>query len=403
MVMYLTYNTEFGIDKEKEELFIDYMLDGQRYFHYKNGVPQFALGRSTYQATGGQYIYKSLERLVQLDGLYRQEDLQRYYNSFDDENLIDSGIEFFPVVGTLVYKSPEGYMAVRGCPDGISMTDVQNREGVLNYNYSYGSNSSYMSSGNEYSLLGAVYDYSMVPGTTTYYEHDDELYKRWETEYNLTWGHLDHVKRSDSNCDGVVDKSQNAGMMVTELHHDGINGKNVFILYDGSLYCLGMGYNANDSEGKIITTIDQCVAEDSSTYQKSIPIGETFVNAGFSYTNLCDTPMNVENRMQKGTISRTVLNFDDDKIPIQESMVFVCYYDWGDEMDDVSYCYKVSPMEHTSTIEITNIINCDECQVIEFSDGMVIGYVYDEKYEYHSNVWNMTLDRGLHIMKSVEE
>ena len=379
--IYLLDGTAFNIREDKYRLFVDFILDGQYFFNMKDGVPQWSLGRSAYQASGGNYIRDALKRLLHNQNQYRIDELKAYYDSFYNDTSLEERISYFPKAGVLVYKGPSGYFAARGAADGVSLANVQINEGVLDYNYSYGSNTCYMKSGDEYSSLSPVFDFSMLPGTTTYYESDDTLRRRWKENYNKTWGFNEYVSPVNSHCDGKVDEETKAGIMVTELHHDDINGKNAFIIYKKRMYCLGTSFfNSEDDKSKeIITTIDQCESDDQESRKTTLSKGESITNASFRYTNLCENGLICEREMQSGTISRSSLNFPDSNTA-QSHEVFKCYYKWGASLDEDSYAYSVSSLENEDSVDIKKIINTDNCQLIEFSDGMIIGYVYTSDF-----------------------
>ncbi|MCI8561812.1 MAG: hypothetical protein HFH03_11960 [Dorea sp.] len=389
-LLYLVHDTDFYFDKEKEKIFIDFLLDGQRFFHRIDGVPQFSMARSTYQASGGRYVKKALERLVSIDGIYRHDELEKYLLSFDDTSLIEGGIKYFPISGTMVSNGKDGYIAVRGSKADISMTDVQIEEGVLNYNYSYGSNTCYMQDGNEYSAIGAVFDYSMVPGTTAYHESDEELLKRWEEDYNQTWGHVEFIKTENNDCIGYV--GNNIGVLVTDIRHDSIDGRNIFILRDNTLYCLGLisidSKKQTQSNNSIRTTVDQSLSDGKALTNNVLKNGAYCKNGGFVYRNLCDSILHVDKRKQNGTISRISLN-NPDSDNIQTEEVFACYYDWGTSSGNMAYAYSVSALNEDENI--VNIVNNEDCQIVEFSDGMIAGYCYkktqvqEDNHEYDVN------------------
>ena len=372
----ILYGTQYQVKYEKVKLFIDFLLDGQRFFNRGFGAPHFTIARSAVYADGGEDFYNSVARLVKLEGIYRNKELLDYYQSFHDYSFVSSRIRCFPVPGVLINSSKNAYIGVRGCMEGYSMTDVQNQEGVLNYNLSYGSNTCYMYHGDEYSSIGAVYDFSMFPGTTTYYMTDDDLLLKWENEYNRTWGHYLFYKSPYSNCQLQSQDSINAGVLITELHNNGINGKNAFITLGSTLYVLGTSFCANEKESRdIITTIDQCKTEEIDFVTKSIKKGESITNRMFTYTNLCEAEIICNKSHREGSIKRTNLNSEGE---MEVGNVFCCYYDWGKNLENISYAYKVTgneTKEDRGFIPFT-ISNTDKCQIIEFENGAIIGYSY---------------------------
>lgn len=241
----LINGTNFSIEDDKKELLVDFILDGQRFFHRNDGVPNFSLGRSAYQASGGRALQDIIYNIIQLGWEYRLAELKNYYSSFEDKSSVNKTLKFFPVAGMLVDLSKDSYMAVKGYQSDMSMTDIQNQEGVLNYNFCYGSNTCFMDVGDEYSSVSEVYDWSMLPGTTTYKESDSELYLRFINDYDKTWGYIGKVKTYPPDCYGEADHLKGVGVMVSPLSHDGISGKNIFIMFDNRLFCLGAGFSSS--------------------------------------------------------------------------------------------------------------------------------------------------------------
>ena len=372
----LLYGTEYQLNEEKIKLFVDFLLEGQRFFNRGYGAPHFTIARSAAYANGGEDFYNSLAILVNLEGIYRHKELMDYYKSFNDYTYIKPVIKCFYVPGVLINSCGDSYIGVRGCMDGYSMTDVQNQEGVLNYNLSYGSNTCYMFYGDEYSSIGAVYDFSMFPGTTTYYLNDDELLLKWEKEYNQTWGHYDFYKSPYSNCHLLSNDELKAGVLITELHNSGISGKNTFITFGSSIYVLGTGFCAKERDSRdIITTVDQCMADKIDFENRTIKKNESISNRKFTYTNLSDAEMICYKRIKEGSYKRTNLNSNDGK---EQGIIFCCYYNWGKSLDNISYAYEVSSnnTNEYKKINIVSITNSEECQLIEFDNGTIIGYSY---------------------------
>lgn len=380
----LLYGTDFQLKEEKIKLFVDFLLDGQRFFNRGYGAPHFSIARSAAYANGGGAFYESLSKLVNLGGIYRHKELLDYYKSFNDFSYIKPEIKCFSVPGVIINSSVDSYIGVRGCMDGYSMTDVQNQEGVLNFNLSYGSNTCYMYYGDEYSSIGAVYDFSMFPGTTTYYQNDEELLLKWKNEYNQTWGHDDFYKSPYSNCQLKCDDVLKAGVLITELHNNGIDGKNAFITFGSSLYVLGTGFCAAVNNSKdIITTIDQCKTDEIDFDNVNIRKFESISNRMFTYTNLSDVDMICNKRNKEGSYKRTNLNSGDDK---ETGKIFCCYYNWGKSLDDISYAYKVTGnnSKESNDLNVVSISNSEACQLIEFDNGTIIGYSYST-FNYQDN------------------
>ena len=372
MFLYLLNGTKYSISKEKEELFVDYILEGERYFHRNYGTTNFSIGRSAVYCKGGDIIYKNLELLLEIKDIYRKKELLQYYISYNDFSKIERVNKYFPLSGTIVSNGPNAFMAVRGSQKGNGLTDVVNNQGGLNYNLSYGSNSCYMFYGDEYKSIGAVFDFAMYPGTTSFYESDQQLYERYESEFNKSWG---RVKRPNINCKGYNDEEKLITVLKTDLFNDGLSGDNLFIFKGNDAFALGTNFkNEKYNSNPIVTTVDQCLSGDKKDYSIILDYGMQITNRAFVYTNLCDYELVCESRDQFGSYSRGDAAGDD---TIQKEKVFVAYYNWENDVSGMNYAYAVSPISNEFQLsDIVTIENNSICQLIEFSDGTIIGYSY---------------------------
>ena len=370
--IYLLHDTSFSIDEEKEKLYLDYMLDGERFFHRNNGTPQFSIGRSASYANGGEKVYNALKNLIGFDDLYRNDEIRKYYLSYKDFTIIEPEIKYFPLSGTLVALSKDYYMAIRGAQSGMGLTDIYNGQGILNYNLSYGSNTCYMYEGNEYSSIGAVLDFSMYPGTTTHYESDDELTARYEKDYNETWGRTPYSK---SECYCIVDETKAAAVMSSELYNDDISGKMTYIIYKGVLFVLGRDFNTLDLDNSkdIITTVDQCKAsaDSISILNGKLSNGESIINRAYRYQNLCDSDITYEINKMSGNYKRNDQAGDESQV---EQNVFKAYFNWGKSLSNICFSYAVVPCNLEYIPAIYKIINNKDISIIEFKDGTCIGF-----------------------------
>lgn len=271
---------------------------------------------------------------------------------------------------------------------------IQNGQGILNYNYSYGSNTCYMFSGEEYSSIGAVMNYSMIPGTTSYLETDKELYLKYEKGYNKEWG--GKILPENTNCDGLVDNDRNAGIMITDICNDAIKGSNTFISYRGTLYVLGvlMANNEKNDGKMIVTTIDQCLADSDENLCMLLEKDQSYQNAHFIYKNLCDSQLTVQKHIQTGSYSRNSSSGSSNK---EIKNVFLCYFDWGNCYGGITYSYSVTAIDNENNNEIVNIVNTNECHLIEYNDGTIIASVLNEFDYINQNGEHIYFKEGIYI------
>ena len=133
---------------------------------------------------------------------------------------------------------------------------------------------------------------------------------------------------------------------------------------------------------------------------ETIDKSESVSNAGFVYKNLCDTKMHLLIEKRDGNLKRNFRNADD---KIESQYVFEIFYDWGNELKNGRYVYQVSPIElaHKSP-DVLNIINDKSRQIIEFGDGMVIGFCVEDCMYEKVDGHHLNLNEGILFINKVQ-
>lgn len=377
------HGTIFSISDEKTELFIDHLLEGQRYFHRMYGTSYFSIGRSAVYANGASSLYESAAKLANLDGIYRSADLEKYVESFEDNSKALTDYKYFPLSYSLVNTAPEHYFAVRGAHKGFILTEVVNLQNTLGYNLSYGANTCYMYYGDEYQDIGAVMDLSMFPGTTAYLETEEELLARYERGYKVTWGKETYT---GTHCDGIVDKDKKLGALYMELINDGLTGKLSFITYDGGMIALGAGLDCSkvSNTAEIRTILDQSKYNSATASGTALSVnggtttvndGSAITNGAFAYYNLGEGELTAEVKSMTNSYKRN--NPAGSTTEVTKD-VFQLYISHGTAMTDASYAYAVvansdgSAPDNASALPIKSITNTTQVQAIEFEDGSAV-------------------------------
>ena len=374
------YGTCFALPDEKIELFIDHLLDDQSMFHRMYGTAYFSIGRSAVYANGASQLMGTARTLSRIDGIYRRDDLLRYSESFSDITKTDAALRYFPLSYSLVSKNADYYMAVRGAHKGFILTEVVNRQNLLGYNLSYGANTCYMYYGDEYQAIGAVLDFSMFPGITTYHEDDAILMERYNNDYGKTWGKSTYT---GAHCDGMTDDKTGIGALYMELINDGLSGKLSFITYKNITIALGAGLDCakGSNTAEIRTSVDQCKYNNAKIGSTSLTLNGGSVsvmgnaaiyNGAFAYYNLGNGVLTAEAKTMTGSYSRT----DSAKGYYEQSAdVFSLYYSYGTKLDDASYAYAVcangdgKAPATSNDLPILKITNTESIQAVEFEDG----------------------------------
>ena len=374
------HGTCFALPESKIKLFIDHLLDGQQYFHRANGTTYFSIGRSAVYANGSSTLGAAAADLAKIDGIYRQAELKAYAESFSDHSKSIDDIKYFPLAYTLIKKSPEYYIGVKGAHENLIMTESINKQNTLGYNLSYGSNTCYMYYGDEYQTIGAVLDFAMFPGITTYHEDDTRLMERYNNEYKKTWAPKVY---KGTHCDGKADPATGLGALYMELKNDGITGKLSYIMYDGGMIALAAGLNCSKTSNtvEIRTSLDQCKLNSASVGGTPLTLNaqETTVNGGtavcngaFAYYNLGEGSIIASAKRMSGSYKRSDL--DKQNVTV-EADVFSLYISHGTTLNSSSYAYAVAANadgkapKDSSGLPIKNIINTEKVQAVEFTDG----------------------------------
>ncbi len=376
----LLYGTAFSLPDDRIKIFIDSILDGQRYFHRALGTAYFSIGRSAIYADGAWRLLLWADKLSKLDGIYRKQELKNYVMSFSDFSFIPSLKKYFPLSYTLVSHSPKSFMGVRGAHENIVLTEVINRQNLLGYNLSYGSNTCFMHFGDEYSTIGAVWDFSMFPGTTAYHEDDSTLLSRYNNDYNITWGKETY---KGTHCGGKTDEKTGLGALYMHLENEGITANRSFIMYDGGMIVLisGLSCSKTDNNKEIRTVLEQCKYASCAIGDKELSLNSGAVtvpgkksvrNGAFAYYNLGNGSLTAVAKTRHGSYSRT-----DSAKPFvkQTADVFSLYISHGKKIRNGSFAYAVAENFDSSApagadgLPVCEIINTESVQGVLFKDG----------------------------------
>lgn len=252
-----TAKTIFQFSDDSIKLAIDYYLDGV--------CKQMVYGRV--QDTGIQN--RDITRPVNGDGIFSPITLERFANVIDyrrDEinNIIKSrkGESFIPESFSrffwqsehFVVQRPNFYTSIRMYSRrNMNMEEAYNGEGLKNHFRADGSN--YLSiKGNEYLNISPVYDWNMIPGTTTLIL--DEMPKSSEVQKK---GYSEFVGAVTDGLYGAV------GFDFKSSHYP-LKAKKSWFFFSDKYVCLGTGIES-ESDKEIVTTISQSYLSGNVSYR----------------------------------------------------------------------------------------------------------------------------------------
>jgi len=376
----LLNGTAFALPESKVRLFVDHILDGQRYFSRMNGTTYFSISRTAVYAKGANEMRKAASTLSDVEGLYRADEIKSYLESFNDVSKVAKSVKYFGSAYALVNTAPEYFMAVRGAHKDVALTEVVSGQNVLGYNLSYGTTACYMYYGDEYQDIGAVMDLAMFPGTTAYHENEEKLLSRYNSDYNKTWGKKTYTGKS---CGGLADEEKGVGAIYMDIINDGITGKLTYITYEGGIIALCAGLNCASSPTEIRTTLDQCKYNGAKANgaplgagaSAQISDGSAVTNGAFAYYGLDGSTLTAEVNTLTNSYSR---NDPAGSTELVTRDVFSLYISHGNKISDGSYAYAVvanskgDAPANAEKLGIAKITNTEDLQAVEFENGTCV-------------------------------
>lgn len=388
-VAVLVEGTSFRLGEEKLALLTDFALYGLRYA-YRGMLSNHLFNGVFYSRSGGNSagaVKSAIGQLLTLERMPKKEQLHAFYLSFDDVSLSPDETKYLSYARTLVDSAPDYYMAVKGAYAGFISSERINDENILGRNLSYGGMTLYQATGNEYENMSAYWDFSMIPGTTAFYETDDALKKYTGGAGSYSYG--SSTTHSGGYADGV------AGVLYVDIvNEEGLYCRQAYFIYDGMTVSLGTSLKCTDTKRfrTVYTTIDQTYAvhtkykdtemkvsskiEDELPSQivKAVRDNAAVYNGAFAYYNLCDAELTAVAVAVTGSLSRNSPN----ELGGSTENIFKLYYDFGTRPENVSFAYAVRANLQGDApatgegLPIVNIVNNDTVQAVEYADGTAI-------------------------------
>ncbi len=362
-LVWLLSGTAFAFPRERIDVFLQHVLDGQRRMMLHGFFDYGGVGREIARCgtlNRVEMIY-GIRLLTEVMDLPRRDELLAFVHDIDrgaveDETDPYSGTNWFPSISFLSQRKNGSYFGIKCHAPAQYDAEICNSEGELCYNMSYGTHYCLMRRGNEYYDLNPIYDWAHVPGTTARVENDAEIlsHRNW---WNLPLpnGHIGGLASGDR------------GIIFEKPEHDGISLMTAFFVFDGCMVSLGAGIRDEKEGGlPLTTTVDQChpVSPRPGKHRAS--------NGGFSYENL-----DPETEFVSGVVEREGAwkrnSFEEVYAPVT-GKVFLAYIPVKPGKD--SYAYAVSPRGKRAGAKVLS--NTPALQAISLSDGTVMAVFHEE-------------------------
>ena len=354
-------DTPFAIPAEKIALFEDFVLDGQRYMMRGCAVDYQTVGREIARpgALSSSAFAQAADYLLHTAECRRKDELAAYRTSLLGGEDTFRAVKYFPNSYFLVHKTPDFHISVKGYHTIYKGTEWGLAENRLGYNLNYGGVMTIMATGEEYPELNPLTDYAKIPGTTTPAWNDAVLWERSVGDWKSEAG-------TNDDCGGTAEDGY--GVLYMRVEHDGIAGDKAYFAYPGGMVCLGCGLSGPEP---LYTTVDQAFCPGEPFDARPVLRGESTVNGGMRYHNLCDAPMTAEAKTVRGAWSRNSPAQSQDEVT---GCVFLCYIDHT--VHD-SYAYAITAQNGTAD-DIVSVVNTHAEQRVTFADGTSLAVLRDE-------------------------
>lgn len=268
-LIYCSWNTPAQISAEKLNVYLGYLLDGQRWMIYRNIFDYSAVGRELtrkgksafpYQFTASNQDKNEPIRMLSsgihtitplLAGL---KDISRQKELVDFAAVLRHAPNATPIVGNkhfwcsdyMVHRTAESMFSIRMFSTRTQNTEEVNSENRKGHHLADGATYIYRT-GQEYRDIFPTWNWDKIPGTTA--EQSD---KGNDPNSVLPNGH--HVKGKTSFVGGVSDG--HIGLAAMDLQRGNLTARKTWACVDDIVVCIGAAISC-ESPREVMTTINQ--------------------------------------------------------------------------------------------------------------------------------------------------
>jgi chondroitin AC lyase len=339
-LLHLTRGTKFKFSEDKVDILVNYLLDGQRWFNYKNVFDYSAVGReiTRCEEDSRSWLLSVCDQLLDIDNIPRRDELEKFAASLREGGLQLHGNRSFWKSDMMTHHRKGYYTSVKMVSNRTVGTESGNGEGLKNFHISEGCTYIFRT-GKEYNKIFPVWDWKRIPGTTV---------EQIEGELPLVnWGQGARGKKSFVG--GVSDGE--FGCAAMKLRQGKLKAKKSWFYFDREVVALGADIRC-DSQYPVYTSINQCHLQGSVAVREkeSIAIldkGEhissdfTWIhhdNIGYIFQGNNDICVKINEQMG----SWNEINRSLSKNIITEE-IFNIWIDHGNKFVDKGYSYIIVP------------------------------------------------------------
>lgn len=377
----LSWNTQFQASPQVFDIFSRFMLDGEQWM-IRGGVFEFlARGREitrrnetgiAHTSAGFLHVVQSLAALP----VPRQAEYQRFAAALSSGNGKDevTGNRAFWDSDLIVHKRPDYAVSVRMLSTRSKNEETLNGEGMRSVHLADGASLLYRS-GQEYTGIFPVWDWNLIPGTTS-------VQCTGENGVPITGEPQSIGQMGRSEFAGEVsDGTYGAAAMV--LERGPLTAKKAWFFFDHLYIALGAGIRTSEAvchpDASVVTTIEQNQLR-SEVAQKRMPDGRLLVtHDGTGYLLASTAKAEVRSAPQTGRWSDIGTGPSD---PVTMP-IFRLTLDHGVRPSNGQYEYTVFPtngmklaQEEAASPTVQILANREDVQAVATNDHSMMMIVF---------------------------
>lgn len=354
--------TKYAFSENQLKPLSEFILTGLRKMSFGSTLDPLVMGRSVSRINAQPLmgIVPDLIRLANTENMPKKNEIMEYAQSVASNTKQNYGLHYYDEANFLVVNNEDFYFSFLGGSSTMFYSETTNNENILSYNSSFPGVTTIMHTGNELTNISPLYDYSLVPGTTSVYESDEELAAHTNHTYRLLPGVY-----SSSVSDGAAVVSFN-------VRHEKITTTVSCFATDNAVILLGAGIKNSDGR-QMYTTIDQSYFAGSFTQE-----GNKVVHNGIKYELLQGGALSAHLEHRSGSWRRNNLTLED---IFEQGDVFTLFF-----VNSGSYAYSI--MSETTDADFEVIVNTEKIQALKLPDGRIAAaFINAGSFDYNGQTY----------------
>lgn len=232
---------ESYFNQKRRDIFSNLLLNGLRWFGYRDAFDFGAVGRNISRPDGVSNVSPiTLARMGENEPVYAN-DYAAWKKHLVGGAFPIHGNKYFWKSDIMVQHGANYYLSAKIISNRTNGTEMLNNENLKGYNLPLGA-TNIMTTGKEYKNIYPVWNWNRIPGTTAIQNPDSVQ--------------LNGYLFGKNDFGGGASNGKN-GVMAYEHNYKGVKASKAYFFLENILLCLGAGITS-DSQDEVATTINQC-------------------------------------------------------------------------------------------------------------------------------------------------